>query len=59
VIFAPAHCGGSRLGRHGQRLTATSLSWLDDTEDSRYVVRTETAESDIAKAVRQAISSIY
>jgi hypothetical protein len=58
-------------GRHGERLTATPLSWLD-TEDGRYLVQAETDESgfvtahylpagtaDVANAVRQAISSIY
>jgi hypothetical protein len=58
-------------GRRGEHLTATPLSWLD-TEDGRYLVRTETDESgtvtahyepagrdDVARAVQQAIASIY
>jgi hypothetical protein len=58
-------------GRRGEHLTATPLSWLD-TEAGRYLVRTETDESgtvtahyepagrvDVARAVRQAIASIY
>jgi hypothetical protein len=58
-------------GRHGEHLTAQPLSWLD-TEDGRYLVRTADGDqgataaeyvpagfTDVSKAIRQVISSIY
>ncbi|WP_410658468.1 ESX secretion-associated protein EspG [Amycolatopsis sp. lyj-112] len=62
----------SGIGRRGERLRSTPLSWLD-TEDGRYLVWTETDEasgavighydpvsqSGVANAVRDAIADIY
>ncbi|MFI5559261.1 ESX secretion-associated protein EspG [Amycolatopsis japonica] len=62
----------SGIGRRGERLRSTPLSWLD-TEDGRYLIRTETDEtsgavighydpasqSGVANAIRDAIADIY
>ncbi|WP_409489259.1 ESX secretion-associated protein EspG [Amycolatopsis sp. cmx-11-12] len=62
----------SGIGRHGERLRSTPLSWLD-TEDGRYLVWTETDEasgavighydpasqSGVANAIKNAIADIY
>ncbi|RSM66099.1 ESX secretion-associated protein EspG [Amycolatopsis sp. WAC 01376] len=62
----------SGIGRRGERLRSTPLSWLD-TEDGRYLVWTETDEasgavighydpasqSGVANAIRAAIADIY
>ena len=58
-------------GRRGEHRTAQPLTWLD-TEDGRYLVRTAEGDqgataaeyvpagfTDVAKAIRQVISSIY
>jgi hypothetical protein len=65
------HIIATGTGRHGEHLTATPLSWLD-TEDGRYLVRSTTGAqgtmaaeyvpagvTDVAKAIRQVISSVY
>ncbi|MEU9688680.1 ESX secretion-associated protein EspG [Amycolatopsis japonica] len=62
----------SGIGRRGERLRSTPLSWLD-TEDGRYLIQTETDEasgavighydpasqSGVANAIRDAIADIY
>ncbi|WET79933.1 ESX secretion-associated protein EspG [Amycolatopsis sp. QT-25] len=62
----------SGIGRRGERLRSTPLSWLD-TEDGRYLVWTETDEASgavighydpasqpgVANAIRTAIADIY
>ncbi|WP_414936270.1 ESX secretion-associated protein EspG [Amycolatopsis sp. cmx-11-51] len=62
----------SGIGRRGERLRSTPLSWLD-TEDGRYLVWTETDEasgavighydpasqSGVANAIKNAIADIY
>ncbi|MBB5854406.1 ESX secretion-associated protein EspG [Amycolatopsis umgeniensis] len=62
----------SGIGRRGERLRSTPLSWLD-TEDGRYLVWTETDEASgavighydpasqagVANSIREAIADIY
>ncbi|UMP02553.1 ESX secretion-associated protein EspG [Amycolatopsis sp. EV170708-02-1] len=76
VLSGPRLGGGyiivSGIGRRGERLRSTPLSWLD-TEDGRYLVWTETDEasgavighydpasqSGVANSIRDAIADIY
>ncbi|MEV6908275.1 ESX secretion-associated protein EspG [Amycolatopsis sp. NPDC051071] len=72
VRLGGGHIIVSGIGRRGERLRSTPLSWLD-TEDGRYLVWTETDEasgavighydpashSGVANAIRDAIADIY
>lgn len=72
VRLGGGHIIVSGIGRRGERLRSTPLSWLD-TEDGRYLVWTETDEasgavighydpasqSTVANSIRDAISGIY
>ena len=72
VRLGGGHIIVSGIGRRGERLRSTPLSWLD-TEDGRYLVWTETDEASgavighydpasqagMANAIRDAIADIY
>lgn len=72
VRLGGGHIIVSGIGRRGERLRSTPLSWLD-TEDGRYLVWTETDEASgavighydpasqatVANSIRDAISGIY
>lgn len=72
VRLGGGHIIVSGIGRRGERLRSTPLSWLD-TEDGRYLVWTETDETSgamighyvpasqatVANSIQDAISGIY
>lgn len=72
VRLGGGHIIVSGIGRRGERLRSTPLSWLD-TEDGRYLVWTETDEASgavighydpasqatVANSIRDAIAGIY